>query len=85
MVQYAYGLKTLDTIYLDTSFIEDIDFPTKAQGISELLDKVSKYPPNTIFHFQAWTYGYEDVWVALSKALGSKVRTTHVSYALGTS
>ncbi|KAJ4392811.1 hypothetical protein N0V85_006822 [Neurospora sp. IMI 360204] len=73
MVQYAYGLKTLDTIYLDTSFIEDIDFPTKAQGISELLDKVSKYPPNTIFHFQAWTYGYEHVWVALSKALESRV------------
>ncbi|KAK3401585.1 hypothetical protein B0T20DRAFT_118021 [Sordaria brevicollis] len=73
MVQYAYGLKTLDTIYLDTSFTEDIKFPTKAQGISELLEKVSKYPPNTIFHFQAWTYGYEDVWVALSKALGSKV------------
>lgn len=74
MVQYAYGLKTLDTIYLDTSFIEDIKFPTKAQGISELLEKVSKYPPDTMFHFQAWTYGYEDVWVALSKALGSKVR-----------
>ncbi|KAK1775099.1 beta-lactamase-like protein [Copromyces sp. CBS 386.78] len=73
MVQYAYGLKTLDTIYLDTSFTQDIKFPTKAQGISELLDKVSKYPSNTIFHFQAWTYGYEDVWVALSKALESKV------------
>ncbi|EGO54708.1 hypothetical protein NEUTE1DRAFT_124903 [Neurospora tetrasperma FGSC 2508] len=73
MVQYAYGLKTLDTIYLDTSFIEDIEFPTKAQGISELLDKISRYPPNTIFHFQAWTYGYEDVWVALSKALESRV------------
>ncbi|KAL0467660.1 beta-lactamase-like protein [Neurospora intermedia] len=73
MVQYAYGLKTLDTIYLDTSFIEDIEFPTKAQGISELLDKVSRYPPNTIFHFQAWTYGYEDVWIALSKALESRV------------
>ncbi|KAL2020411.1 hypothetical protein VTK56DRAFT_8454 [Thermocarpiscus australiensis] len=73
LVEYSSGLKTLDTIYLDTSFIDNIEFPTKAEGISELLAKVSRYPADTIFHFQAWTYGYEDVWIALSKALGSKI------------
>jgi len=57
MVEYSSGLKTLDTIYLDTSFIDDIAFQTKAEGIRELLQKVSRYPPDTIFHFQAWTYG----------------------------
>ncbi|RKL11313.1 hypothetical protein BFJ68_g8411 [Fusarium oxysporum] len=46
---------------------------TKAQGIAELLRKVSQYPSDTIFHLQAWTYGYEDVWLALSKALKSKI------------
>ncbi|KAK4127252.1 hypothetical protein N657DRAFT_653533 [Parathielavia appendiculata] len=73
LIEYSTGLKTLDTIYLDTSFTDDIDFPTKSEGITELLRKVSRYPPNTIFHFQAWTYGYEDVWLALSKSLGSKI------------
>ncbi|RSL55468.1 hypothetical protein CEP54_009373 [Fusarium duplospermum] len=73
LVEYTSGLKTLDKIYLDTSFTEDVPFQTKAQGIAELLRKVSKYPSDTIFHFQAWTYGYEDVWVALSKALKSQV------------
>jgi len=57
LLEYSMGLKTLDTIYLDTSFTDNISFPTKAEGIRELLDKVNKYPPNTIFHFQAWTYG----------------------------
>jgi DNA cross-link repair 1C protein len=57
LVEYTSGIKTLDTIYLDTSFIEDISFQTKAEGIRELLQKVSRYPPDTIFHFQAWTYG----------------------------
>lgn len=57
LLEYAMGLKTLDTIYLDTTFLEDIPFPTKAEGIAELLEKVSRYPPDTIFHFQAWTYG----------------------------
>ncbi|KAK4232522.1 beta-lactamase-like protein [Podospora fimiseda] len=73
MIEYSTGLKTLDTIYFDTSFIDDLNFPTKSEGIRELLQKVSKYPENTIFHFQAWTYGYEDVWIALSKALQSKI------------
>ena len=57
LIEYTSGLKTLDTIYLDTSFIDDLEFPTKSDGISELLQKVSQYPAETIFHFQAWTYG----------------------------
>lgn len=57
MVEYSSGLKTLDTIYLDTSFVDDIAFQTKAEGIRELLHKVGRYPTDTIFHFQAWTYG----------------------------
>lgn len=73
LVEYTSGLKILDKIYLDTSFTDDVPFQTKAQGIAELLRKVSRYPDNTIFHLQAWTYGYEDVWIALSKALKSKV------------
>ncbi|KAF4976593.1 hypothetical protein FZEAL_6771 [Fusarium zealandicum] len=73
LVEYTAGLKTLDKIYLDTSFIEDVPFQTKSQGIAELLRKVSKYPSDTVFHLQAWTYGYEEVWVALSKALKSRI------------
>lgn len=57
MVEYTSGLKTLDTVYLDTSFIDDVAFPSKAQGIQELLQNVAKYPKDTIFHLQAWTYG----------------------------
>ncbi|KAF7549468.1 hypothetical protein G7Z17_g6357 [Cylindrodendrum hubeiense] len=73
LVEYTSGIKTLDKIYLDTSFIDDIPFQTKAEGIAELIRKVARYPDDTVFHFQAWTYGYEDVWVALSKALKSLI------------
>lgn len=73
LVEYTSGIKTLDKLYLDTSFTRDIPFQTKAEGIAELLRKVKQYPSNTVFHFQAWTYGYEDVWVALSKTLKSPV------------
>jgi DNA cross-link repair 1C protein len=57
LIEYTSGIRTLDTIYLDTSFTGDYHFQTKAKGLCELLQKVSKYPADTIFHFQAWTYG----------------------------
>lgn len=76
IIEYTLGPKTLDKIYLDTSFTIDVPFSTKAQGIAELLHKVSEYPPDTTFHFQAWTYGYEDVWIALSKYLKTPVSFT---------
>jgi DNA cross-link repair 1C protein len=73
LIEYTSGLKTLDCIYLDTSFTDNVHFPTKAEGLEELLQKVSKYPPDTVFHFSAWTFGYEDVWIALSRALKSQI------------
>jgi DNA cross-link repair 1C protein len=73
LIEYTSDLKTLDCIYLDTSNTSPIEFPTKADGIKELLQKVSKYPQDTVFHFAAWTFGYEEVWMALSKALQSPV------------
>lgn len=82
MVEYTIGqdskqLKTLDKIYLDTSFTEDVQFQTKADGLRELLVKVAKYPSDTIFYFSAWTYGYEDVWIALAKALNTQVCSSY--------
>ncbi|OLN96246.1 Protein artemis [Colletotrichum chlorophyti] len=73
VLEYTSGIKTLDKIFLDTSFIRDVPFQTKAEGIAELLRKVAQYPDDTIFHVQAWTYGYEQVWIALSKALKSRI------------
>lgn len=73
LIEYTSGMKTLDSIYLDTSNIDPKSFPTKAEGLKELVRKVSQYPEDTVFHFSAWTWGYEDVYVALSRALKSQV------------
>ncbi|KAF4595697.1 artemis protein [Ophiocordyceps camponoti-floridani] len=73
LIEYCYGIRTLDTLYLDTSFIADVPFPPKAAGIAELIRAVSRYPDDTVFHIRAWTYGYEDVWIALSRALNSPI------------
>ncbi len=77
LLPYTTGLKRLDRIYLDTTFAlkEDLyrSFPSKAEGIRELLGKVHQYPPETLFYLSAWTLGYEDVWLALSSFLKSSV------------
>ncbi len=84
LLPYAYPaqgepIKKLDCIYLDTTFVvtgkEDQlrDFAPKAEGIDELLRKVAQYPSGTPFYFDAWTFGYEDVWQALSSFLGCGV------------
>ncbi|PVH74494.1 hypothetical protein DL98DRAFT_562786 [Cadophora sp. DSE1049] len=82
LIEYTSGLKTLDCVYLDTSNTVPRVFPPKADGLKELLTEVLQYPPDTVFHFTAWTYGYEEVWVALSKALKSQIHVSKYAYGV---
>jgi DNA cross-link repair 1C protein len=79
-------IRQLDTIYCDTTFASEEDpyrrFPSKAEGIRELLEKVSKYPKGTNFYFDSWTFGYEDVWQALSTKLDTQVHVDDYRYSL---
>uniref|UniRef100_A0A093UTF8 Protein artemis n=1 Tax=Talaromyces marneffei PM1 TaxID=1077442 RepID=A0A093UTF8_TALMA len=57
-------------------------FPSKAEGIKELLEKVGRYPKDTVLYLRAWTFGYEEVWQALSAFLESKVHVDRYQYGL---
>ncbi|MCJ1224919.1 hypothetical protein MMC12_001566 [Toensbergia leucococca] len=84
VLPYTQGNRLLDKIYLDTTFATSshLVFPTKADGIKELLTKVSEYPDSTVFHLDAWTFGYEDVWIALASALRSQVHVDKYKFGL---
>jgi DNA cross-link repair 1C protein len=86
ILPYTCGLQRLDCIYLDTTFATHDEpyreFPTKADGLKELLQNVSRCPPDTIFYFRAWTLGYEQVWLALSNFLQSQVHVNRYQYGL---
>ncbi|KAK0124050.1 hypothetical protein ONS95_009036 [Cadophora gregata] len=82
LIEYTSGLKTLDCVYLDTSNTVPRVFPSKADGLKELVEKVLQYPQDTVFHFTAWTYGYEEVWMALSKALKSQIHVSKYAYGV---
>lgn len=77
LLPYTLGNRRLDCMYLDTTFATKSEpyreFPSKAEGIRELLEKVSQYPDDTVFYFHSWTFGYENVWVALSSFLRSRI------------
>lgn len=77
LIPYACGQKQLDCLYLDTTFASHRDihreFPTKAEGLAELLQKLSDCPADSVFYFRAWTLGYEDVWIAMSSFLHSRI------------
>jgi DNA cross-link repair 1C protein len=77
MIPYTLGERTLDCLYMDTTFAAKVDiyadFPSKAHGLAELISKAEQYPPETIFYFRAWTLGYEDAWLALSSLLSSRI------------
>jgi hypothetical protein len=77
LLPYTLGSRRLQCIYLDTTFATKStpyrDFPSKADGIKELLDEVEKYPGDTVFYFHSWTFGYENVWIALSNFLESRI------------
>jgi len=79
-------LKRLDNVYLDTTFASKADpyreFPSKRNGLREMLEKVSMYPNGTRFYFDSWTFGYEDVWQALSSFLDSQVHLDDYRFGL---
>ena len=85
MVPYLSGIRKLDCLYLDTTFasVKDytLDFPdrvmqshqftdARASSLQELVGAMQKYPKSTVFHFNAWTLGYYDIYQELT----SKVR-----------
>ncbi|KAI9837057.1 MAG: hypothetical protein M1819_000706 [Sarea resinae] len=86
LVPYTMGSRRLDRIYLDTTFATAQkpyrSFPSKAEGLKELFEKVDQYPADMVFHFNAWTFGYEDVWVALSAHLKSQVHVDNYKMRL---
>lgn len=80
------GCMRLDNIYLDTTFAFGdaltMTFPPKVDGLSYLLGQVDKYDKDTVFYLDAWTFGYEEVWLALATRLNSRVHLDRYRFRL---
>ncbi|KAF2189186.1 hypothetical protein K469DRAFT_701784 [Zopfia rhizophila CBS 207.26] len=84
LIPYTLHSKRLDCIYLDNTFATKSEpyreFPSKAEGIRELLEKVEMHSKDAIFFFHSWTFGYENVWIALSSFLHSPIHLDSYRY-----
>ncbi|KAF7359244.1 DNA cross-link repair 1A protein [Mycena sanguinolenta] len=66
--------KTLEAIYLDTaSVMSSAPVPTKASATSGLIELMKLLPSTTYFFINSWTWGYEDVLKAVSRAFRTQI------------
>lgn len=83
MVPYTSALKRLDCIYLDTSAsFGGPEYTEKALGCRKLVQAIAQYPKTTCFYFNAWCLGYEDLWLAISRAFNSLIHVDPYHFEL---
>ncbi|KAK7202760.1 beta-lactamase-like protein [Myxozyma melibiosi] len=86
-IPYTIGQKQISTVYLDTSFVSRESschyfFPTKAEGARSLIRKIREYPSDTVFHLNAWTFGYEQLIMTIAAAFRTKIHTDPYRYRI---
>ena len=83
---YSFGSKRFDNIYLDTSMLTTDkrywNLKTKAEACAQLIAEMSAYPKDTVFHFDAWTFGYEEVWATVAAHFKWRVHVTNYAFEL---
>ncbi|RUS15542.1 hypothetical protein BC937DRAFT_92333 [Endogone sp. FLAS-F59071] len=73
------GLRSVDRIYLDTTFCHEHyeTFSPKERSLNALIAVIESYPPDTVFYFDCWYFGYEEIWKAVAQAFNTKVCAAH--------
>lgn len=91
LMPFVMGIRRLERVYLDTTHAaggrEVERFEGKGKGLRELLGKVEEVERRegrgrTRYFFHAWTWGYEEVLVALAGLLGSRVHVDEYRWRL---
>ncbi|KAJ7457182.1 hypothetical protein B0H11DRAFT_1925119 [Mycena galericulata] len=76
---------TIEAIYLDTACVmSSAAVPTKAQATSGLVELMKLLPSNTYFFINSWTWGYEDVLKAISRAFRSRIHLDRYKHSIYT-
>ncbi|TDL17208.1 hypothetical protein BD410DRAFT_843764 [Rickenella mellea] len=77
--------ETLEAIYLDTAcLLKTASVPTKEEATNGLLQLMNLLPPESRFFINSWTWGYEDVLKAISRAFSTKIHVDRYKYEIYT-
>ncbi|KAG0258584.1 hypothetical protein DFQ27_004549 [Actinomortierella ambigua] len=58
------------------------EFPPRQQVVGELVQFIDRRPRMAHYYIDAWTFGYEEIWIGLSQAFNSQVHVTPYLYEL---
>ncbi|CAO1632432.1 unnamed protein product [Sympodiomycopsis kandeliae] len=65
----------LRNIYVDDEAISNAEWPmAKKDGVLDLVGLMECYPADTHFFFDLWTWGYEEIYIAIGKSFQRKGR-----------
>ncbi|KAG8738258.1 hypothetical protein FRC10_007091 [Ceratobasidium sp. 414] len=93
LARYLQGLgdqpspKKLECIYLDTaSMLGTQAVPSKwiyqAEAVDGLLELIGLYPQDTQFYINAWTWGYEDIFLMIKAHFNNKIHVDRYKYSV---
>ncbi|GAA5939221.1 uncharacterized protein JCM15063_004456 [Sporobolomyces koalae] len=70
-VDTVKSFRSLDCIYLDTSNVTlDEELVPKEEAVRDLINLINKFPRDTKFFLNSWTWGYEDMLKGIFHAFG---------------
>ncbi|KAK3808521.1 MAG: hypothetical protein J3Q66DRAFT_355004 [Benniella sp.] len=81
---FSSSTQRIDRLYLDTTFCHQAfeKFPSRETVISDLVTFINRRPRLAHYYIDAWTFGYEDIWVGLAKAFHTKIHVAPYMYGL---
>ncbi|KAG0212511.1 hypothetical protein BGX33_003499 [Mortierella sp. NVP41] len=81
---FSSSLQPIDRLYLDTTCCHPAfeKFPSRDFAISDLVTFINSRPRLAHYYIDAWTFGYEDIWIGLSKAFHTKIHVSPYLYEL---
>lgn len=84
MPAFSSSMQQIDRLYLDTTCCHPAfeKFPSRDFAISDLVTFVNRRPRLAHYYIDAWTFGYEDIWIGLSKAFHTKIHVSPYLYEL---
>ncbi|KAF9336615.1 hypothetical protein BGZ91_009933 [Linnemannia elongata] len=84
MPAFSSSMQQIDRLYLDTTCCHPAfeKFPSREFAISDLVTFVNRRPRLAHYYIDAWTFGYEDIWIGLSKAFHTKIHVSPYLYEL---
>ncbi|KAF9964019.1 hypothetical protein BGZ70_007025 [Mortierella alpina] len=81
---FTSATQRIDRLYLDTTCCHPAfkNFPSRDLAISDLITFINRRPRMAHYYIDAWTFGYEDIWIALSRAFHTKIHVASYLYEL---